>query len=486
MRTVGATFLLMTTAAACSTVPGLGDLSGDSVAIFPVAPDAPAHWAASGVSGEAPTGDWISQFNDDQMRALVSEALESNPSLRSNFFNAESFRAQARATYGRTLPNVSGSVDVGGNSIYIEQTDDRSTDPSYGVGLSLNWEIDLWGRLRAGVDAAEADFIANEADWKAAQLSTAAQTAIAWIDLNTALAQERVAVQTFEAREQALSLTERRLARGLSTALDVRTARTTLASAEAEIAFRRRASADAARALEVLLGRYPAAAIDAPAVLPRLEPLMAAGNPALLLSRRPDIAAAEARVVASGLRAEQARLAMLPGLTITGSASTTEDDLADAFDPSRIAARLFAGLAMPIFNGGTLDAERDAAVARARSSVENYARSVLTAWREVEDSITADTLLAQQEDAQARALEEAILAEDLATRQYTNGLVSIFNLIDSQTRRLNSESQLITAQASRATNRVRYHLALGGGLPVSEPAEPTPRDLFDPEEGILP
>ena len=125
-------------------------------------------------------------------------------------------------------------------------------------------------------------------------------------------------------------------------------------------------------------------------------------------------------------------------------------------------------------------------MASAYAAVETYAAAALTAWREVEDALAADSLLAQQEDAQARALEEARLAEDLATRQYTNGLVSIFNLIDSQTRRLNAESNLIAARSARASNRVRYHLALGGGLPVAEQQDPTIAGAASSEKAILP
>ena len=160
--------------------------------------------------------------------------------------------------------------------------------------------------------------------------------------------------------------------------------------------------------------------------------------------------------------------------------------ISEAQPSSRVAARLIASLTAPIFNGGALDADRDAAVARARAAVETYASTTLTAWREVEDALAADSLLAQQENAQVRALEEARLAEELATRQYTNGLVSIFNLIDSQTRRLNAESNVIAARSARASNRVSFHLALGGGLPVATPADPTSASVNSPEEAVLP
>lgn len=471
---------------ACSTVPSLPSVGGEPLVVFPVAPDAPDTWAIMGVSGELPDANWLGQFNDPMLVDLVNEALEANPSIRSQFYAVEATRAQARSTYGRTLPNVSASLSGGGTSNYIAATDSRTDNSSFGASVDLSWELDLWGRLRAGINAAEADLIASEADLASARLALAAQTASAWFDLNEALAQERVAVQTYEARTRALELTERRFSRGLANALDVRTARTTQASAEASIAGRRQASGNASRRLEILLGRYPSAELDALAELPSLDPISSAGSPMLLLSRRPDIAAAEARVSAAGLRAEQARMAMLPALRLTGSVSNTETDLADALDPSRVAARLIASLTAPLFNGGSLDADRDAAVARARAAVETYAATTLTAWREVEDALAADSLLAQQENAQVRALEEARLAEELATRQYTNGLVSIFNLIDSQTRRLNAESNVIAARSARASNRVSFHLALGGGLPVAEPAAPTSASANSPEVAVLP
>ena len=446
----------------CASARGI---AGDPVELFAVAPDAPAAWSAAGVSGDLPRGDWIKQFNDPVMEELVAETLRANPNLRAQYFVVEATRAQARATYGRSLPNASIGGSAGVTSTYAPSVDDRFTDPTYGLRADASWTPDLWGRIGAGIEAAEAQLAASEADLAAARLSLAAQTAIAWTDLNEALAQERVAVQTYEARQRILELTERRVARGLTDALDVRTARSAVATAEAAIAARRLASGNAVRRLEILLGRYPANEIDAPASLPDLAPISSGGTPAMLLARRPDVAASEARVVAAGLRAEQARLALLPSLSVSASVSANETDLSDLFDPTRIAANAIASLAQPVFNGGALRADRDAAIANAEAAIANYAASVLTAWREVEDALAADLLLAQQVDAQSRALSEAVEAEEIATRQYTSGLITIFNLIDAQTRRLNAESNLIAARSARISNRIAFHLALGGGIP---------------------
>ena len=450
--------------AALTGCASISDIAGEPVAVFPAAPEAPKAWAKAGISEELPEGNWIAQFNDPVMEALVTETLTANPDLRAQLAVVRAARAQARSVYGRSLPNVSVSGSAGVTSTYSEITDERFTDPTFGARAEASWTADLWGRIQASIDAAEADLAASEADLASARLSLAAQTAIAWTDLTEALAQERVAVQTYEARDRIVTLTERRFARGLSTALDVRTARSARATAEAAIAARRQASGNAARRLEILLGRYPANEIEAPADLPELAPIRAAGTPTMLLSRRPDIAASEARLVAAGLRAEQARLALLPSLTLTGSLAANETELADLIDPVRIAANAIAGLSQPVFNGGALKADRDAAIAQAERALALYAGDVLTAWREVEDTLAADEFLADQVDAQRRALDEAIEAEELATRQYSSGLVSIFNLIDAQTRRLNAESNLIAARSARVSNRISFHLAIGGAV----------------------
>ena len=443
----------------------LSGMAGDPVEVFPVAPDAPERWAAAGVTGETPSGDWLAQFNDPVMEALVAETLQSNPNIRAQYFAVQAAQAQARGVYGRSLPNVGAGLSAGVNSTYSEVADERFTDPTYSLGVDASWTADLWGRVRSSVEAARSDYVASQADLASARLSLGAQTAIAWTDLNQAVAQYRVAVETYEARERILSLTERRFARGLVDSLDVRLARSALASAEAAIASREQARDNAVRRLEILVGRYPANAIDAPGELPALEPIEAAGTPVMLLTRRPDVAAAEARVVSAGLRAEQARLAVLPSLSLTASAGTNTDDFADLFDPTRIAANAIASLAQPVFNGGALKADREAALANAEAVLSSYVANVLLAWREVEDAIGSDRYLAQQVEAQSRALEEAVRAEELATRQYSNGLITIFNLIDAQTRRLNAESTLIAARAARVSNRIAFHLAIGGGIP---------------------
>ncbi len=438
----------------------------------PNAPASPDAWTAGPSASVPPTGDWVASFGDPALDALVTEALAQNPALdgRAALLNAaEAFTRVARA--GRR-PSLSASASTSGLSRGIELAGDidRVQSEAYGLGLDASWEPDFWGRIGAGVREAEANFAASEADLRAAELSIAARAVIAYLTLAEARSQLDVAKANLDARDRIRALTERRVQSGVSDPLDVRTARSTLAAAEAVLALREQAAGEAARDLEILVGRYPANAIETTSTLPVLGALNAEGNPVMLLARRPDIAAAEARLEAAGLRADQARLAMRPSINFSASLDSTQATLEDALNPELLLARLIGSLVQPLYTGGRLDAQRDAAVAQAEAAVADYASQTLNAWGEVENAIAADAFIARQEAAQARALEEARFAEELAERQYINGTVSVFNLIDAQTRRLNAESDVISARARRAINRVSYHLAMGGAAIEPPPA----------------
>lgn len=456
----------------CTTLENT--VAGKPADLSPTLPATPESWT----NGSTPAADalenWLSQFNDAGLIEVVDEALAANPDILASEARVRAARENARAVFGRSLPSVNYTFTNGYASQFTSTAlgggvvvDGRFDQPTYDQRFDLSWELDLWGRVRAGNQAARLDFAASEADLAAARLSLGGEAALAWIDLNAALEQERVAQETLTARARVVDLTERRFERGLSTALDVRTARTELAQSEAQIALQAQVRENAARRLEVLLGRYPSTEIEAPAILPDLETIQPILDPTILLARRPDIAAAEARLEAAGHRAEQARLALLPAFTARSAISNSSSiEFADIFDPERISANIFASLTQNIWNGGALRADKRAAIASAEELAATYTSTVLTAWREVEDALANDRFLALQLDAQARALEEARLAEELALRQYQNGLVSIFNLIQSQTTRLVTEATFIDVRAQRATNRINYHLALGGGGPI--------------------
>lgn len=406
---------------------------------------------------------WIDTFATPELAGYVAEALKSNPGLQAAGERARATRERARASAGSWLPNLNVTLGTSRTETPVAGTDSRTRLDLSTSRLSTTWEADLWGRVLDGTRASFADSRAANADYDGARLSVAGQTASAWIDLVQARQLLALAQEDLAQRERALDITQRRYASGLLTALSLRTARSQVASARAQSAAQQDALLQSSRRLQTLLGRYPDAALQTASEMPALQPISAAGAPADLLARRPDVAAAEARLEASGLRASQARKALLPRLTLSATASSSGDGLRDITDVDGLITQVLAGLTAPLFNGGALRAEARASEATARASASDYVTTALAAWSEVEGALSADTAFAVRETELAKAAEEAREAQLLAEREYASGVATIFELIDAYTRRITAERGLIQARAARASNRVTYHVALGGG-----------------------
>jgi outer membrane protein, multidrug efflux system len=422
-----------------------------------VAPS-PAVWASGAELDSARISDWVSTFDDARLSQLIDEAVGQNPSLLAANARIRAARASARAANAGRLPGINADLGI------TQRETDISSSTSYSAGLGVSWEADLWGRLASRAQAGMLEFEATDADYENARLSIAGQVSRAWFSLVEASLQTDLAERDLNAKRRSLSLIERRFEAGVSRSSDVRTFRSAVASSEATLASRRRVEAAAARSLEILLGRYPAGSIEHDADLPELGELVGVGAPGELLARRPDLRAADARLQAAGLQADIARAALLPQLNLTGSLNTGGADPADLLDIDTFVATVIGSLTAPIFNGGALRAERDRAQASAEAQLAAYAGTVLAAWREAEDAIYADSLLAERVDALQDAFEQAAAAEALVLRQYGSGLATVFELLDAQSRRFAAEGQYISARRERATNRIDIYLAIGGSF----------------------
>lgn len=431
-------------------------------------PVAPASWsAASHAAAMDETRDWVAAFGDPELVALVGEAFYGNPSLSQSLARFNAARAAARIAGADRLPSVSGGLDY-----TRRETHSGSGSDTFSLGLSTSWEADIWGRVGDNARAGALDAEAVADDYRGTQLSTAGLVSKAWFALIEARLQTELAGREVDTRQQSLEMTERRFARGLVRSSDVRTARSALASSIAARASRHQSEAASARALETLLGRYPAAAITPAADFPRFGELGGLGSPSALLDRRPDVRAAERRLEAAGLRASAARKALYPSLSLRGSSGTGGADIENLLDVDTLVSSLTASLVGPIFNGGALRARRDQAEAEAEAQVASYVATVLTAWREAENAIHADAILAQRVDSLRQAYEEAAEAEQLVIRQYASGVATIFDLLNAQTRRIGAESQFISARRERATNRVDLYLAIAGDFSAAQSADP--------------
>lgn len=429
----------------------------------------PERWTTPAPPGDSPEA-WWRAFGDPSLEAVLKETLEHNLSLQAAAARVDAAEAQARIAGASMWPqlNASGSasrraqVFVGLPIPGAEVATSRAT--SLGVSLDLSWEIDLWGRLRAGQSAALADAQAAEAEYAAAKLSLLGQTAKTWfaaIEAERQLALARRTVESFRATQERV---EERFRRGVRPAVDVRLARAQLAAAESVLEQRAQALDRVRRQLELLLGRYPSAEIRAGADLPRITAAVPAGLPSELLSRRADLAAAERRLAGAGRRVDEAHLARLPSLRLTASGGTASNALKDLVDGDFSVWSIAAGIVQPILQGGRLAANADLAEANRAQLLAQFVETALRAYAEVEGALAAEQYLARAEDAQARAAEESRQAAALAEERYAAGLADILTLLSSQRQAFEAEAQLLALRRLRIETRIDLHLALGGGF----------------------
>lgn len=403
--------------------------------------------------------DWVTALGDDALPGLISLAMTSNPNLAAARANAEAARASARAGQAPRLP----SVEIGTTATT------RPSGEVYTAGLDVSWQADVWGRIADSARASAFSAEAAEADYAGAELSIAASVASTWFALTEARLQRELAERDVATRQRQLDIVDRRFVRGVVRSSDVRTARSALASSQATLSVRERTEQQTARALQTLLGGYPDGAITSGDLLPALPPLPSPGTPELLINRRPDVLAAEFRLAASGFSAEAARKALYPSLSLQGSYGGQTADISDLFSPSTLVESLTASITAPIFRAGALRAERDRTAAVARAQAATYVNTSLTALREVENALTADSLLADRVTALETARAEAEAALQLVERQYASGVGTIFELIDAQTRLTQAEGQLISARRERIDNRIALHLAIAGPFAAQAP-----------------
>lgn len=428
-------------------------------------PDVPENWSTL-YSGDSNSRGWINEFNDKTLFGLVREALENNKDLGVAFENVKIARARARASLAPLLPSISiGAAKSQISSTIKNSNNDIERVYNYRESLltQLNWEIDIWGRLSTRSRASYLNAKAIYNDYDAAKLSIVGLTAQAWYLFCESKLQADLAQRNLDTRLRTLERVENRYQKGIVQSRDLRLARSEVESRRADLLNRNKALSEAARNLEIIIGRYPSSSISA-ANLPILPPKPLLGSPENVLKNRPDIKSSEIQLEQAGLEVTAARLAFLPSLNITAQWSTSEKDWSDAFDPDRLAGNIIANLTQSIFQGGTRIAQSKITESQMKIILNQYSKTLLNAAREIEDAVFAENILQEREKALSNAFKEAKAAEELTLDQYNKGVSTIFELLDAQSRRLNAESLLINSSLLRITNRIKLHLAISSPL----------------------
>jgi len=433
----------------------------------------PAAWKTETNPGEV-AGDWLQSFNDPQLDAIVAEAIANNLDLRQAADRVAVAREAAVLVGAQMLPQIGGQL---GAKTTHDFGDEDEVDHTFNHGvaaLGMAWELDVWGRLRSKRAAASANYEASALDYAYARQSLAATVAMNWYLTTEAYQLVKLAERAVKLYANLLDLAEYRHAAGKSSELDVVDARARMENAQSALEEARNIFGQARRALELLLGRYPASEIETAKTYPPLPPPVRAGVPASLLERRPDIVAAERLVLAAFRKKEAARLALLPDFSISLTGEHLGDHLIKQLQLSPWLASAGIGMFIPIYQGGALRAQVKIATSQQSQAVANYGNVVLGAFREVEDVLAKQQTLERRLKFEQRALEDRNKAVQIALMQYHAGSQSLLWVETLQTEQILVEQSVIKLYNEQIANRIKLHLALGGSFDgVSAGPEPT-------------
>lgn len=424
----------------------------------------PAHfgeapgWTPANPADDAPRGDWWGVFNDPVLNDLEARVPKANLTVAQAVAAYDQARALVRDTRSSLLPSLtySGSATKSG-------TVSGTAENKYAASIGATWEPDLFGSLRANLQSNRASAQASAADLGNAILVAQGEVALTYEQIRGIDAQRRVLTTTVDAYARALQITTNRYIQGVVAKLDVRQAETQLFNARSDAVDLERQRAVLVHALSVLVGENPSSFALADTRWDAVTPEAPALLPGQLLERRPDIAAAERRVMAANESIGIARAAFYPSVTLSGGGSTSTTAISSIFSAPTTLWSLGASVAGTLFDFGGRKARVEEARAAYEGVVAKYRLTTLTAFQQVEDELAAQRYYAQQ----ATDLTAASLAADQAERiklnQYKAGIASYSDVITAQTTALTARRALITVMSNQKQAVVSLIEAIGGG-----------------------
>lgn len=431
-------------------------------------PVLPAQWRTASRAMDAVAADWWRAFGSEELSALVQTAQTQSQDVAAAVARVRQTEVSARMADAPLLPAVTAGVDfsrgahLGGNADIAGN--------SFGASLSASYQIDLWGRLASIHNAARASWQASRFDRDAVQLTVTASVASAWLQAVALTERLSLAEHNLKTTERLLALVESRARAGAATPLELAQQRGQTNSQRRAVSALGQQAEDARTAVAVLLGQADATRI-APVSMSKLSlPTLGAWVPSALLTRRPDIAAAEARLAAADANVAAARAAMLPGLSLAAGIGTGDDHLRRVLDNPIYS--LAAALTAPIFNGGHLAASRDLALAQREELLANYRQAIVAAFADVEVALNAGARLAEQAALQDEALVQAQRVLTLAESRYRAGAEALPVLLDAQRTLTTTQDLAVQIRLARLQAAVSLYRALGGGwaVPAPQPA----------------
>jgi NodT family efflux transporter outer membrane factor (OMF) lipoprotein len=438
---------------ALNAPPKQEDVRGQSLPNLVV----PPQWAEQGGAPGVVTKGWLAGFKDPRLEALVRDALMYNPDLQVAAARMEQAASYVKLAGATLYPQVNllarGGGALSGDSSGLE-----------GVGVFASWELDLWGRVRAGRATAQVQYQSAELDAEYATQSIAAMVAKSWFLATEARLQKANAEETARSAERLLGLAQDRLRVGKGDEYDVTIAKANLqiyrdVVQQLDLAYRQ-----SLRALETLIGRYPAAAIEVPPQLAAKPAPVPVGMPSELLERRLDVVAAERRVASAFYRTEEAKAARLPQISLTAAVTSISSELFVLKDRDNPVWSAGASLLAPIYLGGALQSQVEIRTAEQKLAVAEFGRIGARAFNEVEGALSSGFTLDQRAMILTQAVAENERALELANVRYRVGSGDLRAVQQQQVALYGARTSLLRVQSEQLVQRVNLYLALGGGF----------------------
>jgi NodT family efflux transporter outer membrane factor (OMF) lipoprotein len=437
------------------------------------ADELPTKWTTSNTSTSQAPAFWWHNFRDDQLSEVIGHALAANPDVWSAAARLEAAWAQARIASSEQLPQIGLSGGLSKSKLNMAQfgfklpggnLPNAFVNERHNLTLGAQWELDLWGRVRAGKRAARANALGQAAEFAGVRHSLAGQVAKAWMLAIEAQQQVRLAGFTVATHETTVAQIRARFEQGILSSIDLRLAGANLSAAKAQLAELESVAGQVVRQLEVLIGQFPANKLVIPDKLPTMPPSIPAGVPAEILSRRPDLVAAEHRLFSTGATLSQAKASLYPQISLTGSAGTSTSELSDLISGDSVIWNLGTNLTQPVFQAGRLRANIRLQRANLKAAEEAFRSTMLKAMGEVENALATGQQLAAMDEALGVAYEQSQAAAQVAQERFDRGLGNIITLLEARRRAISAEGQWRAARRRQLENRVNLHLALGGGF----------------------
>lgn len=428
---------------------------------------------------------WWAQFRDQQLERLIGIALTENKDILIAAARVEEYYGRYGVQRGQQFPQV--AVDAQGGSQRSSRVGTppipapaSATVDFYSIDLGVSFELDLWGRLRRGTEAARADLLAVEENRRTVILTLVSAVATSYVNLLNLDRQLEISRETVRSRAESLRIFDLRFKGGTISELELQQLRSEYETALATIPAVEKQIAQQENSLSVLLGRNPGPIARGGTLQRLVLPEVPAGLPSEVLERRPDIRQAEQQLVAANARIGVAKAAFFPTISLTGLLGVASADLSNLFTRDARTWTFAGSVSQPIFTGGTLSGQLAVSEAQQKQALYSYQQAIQTAFSEVENSLVDQGKTREQAAAQTRQVEALGRYAYLARLRYDNGYTSYIEVLDAERSLFQAQLQLTQTQGQLYFALINLYKALGGGwVDVAERLAPRPAMASD-------